>query len=581
MRNTSEIFTTKHLRVPGLWQRPSVLLSSLGINMLALALPIVILQVYDRIIPNQATETFLFLILGMLGVIVLDTLLRIFRSLILSWDSARFDHRESLKAMNRVLDAENTAFEKESGGYYLDKMQALEQIQEFYSGQSVLLIMDFPFVVLFMVLIWLIAGPLILIPVLLLLIFALVSITTGRHLHQALETRSAMEDRRQNFIIETLTGIHTINSRAMEALMMRRYEKLQHQSAVSIYELSRINSVIQGIGASFSQLAVVSFVGVGSLYVVHGELTVGALAAGTMLSSRVLQPGLRAMGFWSQFQSVRLARKKVQELFELPAEQGGEFYTDTGLKGEIELVNVHFNYPQGASNLLNGVSLKIKPGQAIGISGAKGVGKTTLIGLISGFLHPVEGSIKLDGKDMLEYDLEFLRSQVGIIPQKGVLFEGTILENMTLYREGEAIDQAIELAQSLGLDEIISRLPDGLDTQVGGSAVDTLSEGVRQNIIMVRSLVGHPSIMLFDDANANFDYKNDQRLLEILEALKGDRTMVMVSHRPSFLRLCDRQFQLKGGCLEEISLHLSTPKRTSPLARIQPSGRAKNGVATG
>ncbi len=549
--------------------------------MLALALPIVILQVYDRIIPNQATETFLFLILGMLGVVVLDTLLRIFRSLILSWDSARFDHRESLKAMNRVLDAENTAFEKESGGYYLDKMQALEQIQEFYSGQSVLLIMDFPFVVLFLVLIWLIAGPLILIPVLLLLIFALVSITTGRHLHQALETRSVMEDRRQNFIIETLTGIHTIKSMAMESLMMRRYEKLQHQSAASIYELSRINSVIQGIGASFSHLAVVSFVGVGSLYVVNGELSVGALAAGTMLSSRVLQPGLRAMGFWSQFQSVRLAIKKVQELFDLPVEQGGKFHADKGLKGEIELVDVHFNYPQGTSHLLNGVSLKIKSGEAIGISGANGVGKTTLIGLISGFLHPVEGSIKLDGKDILEYDLEYLRSQVGIIPQKGVLFEGTILENMTLYREGEAIDHAIELAQSLGLDEIISRLPDGLDTQVGGSAVDTLSEGVRQNIIMVRSLVGHPSIMLFDDANANFDYKNDQRLLEILEALKGDRTMVIVSHRPSFLRLCDRLFQLRDGRLEETSHHFSTPNRTSSRARIRPLGRAENGVATG
>ncbi len=268
MRKTSDIFTTRHLRTPGIWQRPSVLLSSLGINLLALALPIVILQVYDRIIPNQATQTFLFLILGMLGVIVLDTLLRIFRSLILSWDGAMFDHRESLKAMNRVLDAETTAFEKESAGYYLDKMQALEQIQEFYSGQSVLLITDFPFVILFIVLIWLIAGPLLLIPMFLLFIFALVSIMTGRHLHQALETRSAMEDRRQNFIIETLRGIHTIKSMAMEALMMRRYEKLQHQSAVSVYDLSRINSVIQGIGASFSQMAVVLFVGVGSLYVV-------------------------------------------------------------------------------------------------------------------------------------------------------------------------------------------------------------------------------------------------------------------------------------------------------------------------
>lgn len=581
MRKTSEIFITRRLRMPGIWQRPSILLSSLGINMLALALPIVILQVYDRIIPNQATGTFLFLILGMLGVIVLDTLLRIFRSLILSWDGAMFDHRESLKAMNRILDAETTAFEKESAAYYLDRMQALEQLQEFYSGQSVLLLLDLPFVVLFMVLIWAIAGPLLLIPVLLLLVFALVSTMSGRHLHQALETRSTMEDRRQNFIIETLRGIHTIKSMAMEAQMMRRYEKLQHQSAANVYDLSRINSVVQGIGASFSQLAVVSFVGVGSLYVVNGDLTIGTLAAGTMLSSRVLQPGLRAMGFWTQFQSVRLARKKVRELFELSAEQSGTFRAEKGLKGDIELDNVHFKYPAGSGHLLTGIQLKIKPGEAIGISGANGAGKTTLIGLISGFLHPVEGSIKLDGKDILEYDLEYLRSQVGIVPQKGILFEGTILENMTLYREGKAIDHAIELAQMLGLDEIISGLPDGLDTQVGGSAVDILSEGVRQKIIMVRSLVGHPSIMLFDDANANFDIKNDQLLLEMLKVLKGDRTMVIVSHRPSFLRLCDRQFQLREGRLVQTGSRFSTPDKPPSPAISRAADHADNGVATG
>ena len=559
MRKTSAIFSANRLRTPGIWRKPSILFSSLGINLLALGLPLVILQVYDRIIPNQARDTFLILILGMLVVIVLDTLLRIFRSLILSWDGARFDHRESLKAMNQLLDADATHFEKESAGYYLDKMQALEQIQEFYSGQSVLLLMDFPFVVLFMLLIWLIAGPLLFIPVLLLLLFALVSLITGRHLHQALETRSTMEDRRQNFIIETLRGIHTIKSMAMEALMMRRYEKLQGQSAASVYDLSRINSIVQGIGASFSQLAVVSFVGVGSLYVVSGELTMGALAAGTMLSSRVLQPGLRAMGFWTQFQSVRLAKQKVQQLFALPVEQSGSYRAEKGLQGKVELEKITFHYPSTDNELLKNISLTINPGEAIGISGANGAGKTTLIGLISGFLHPVEGSIRLDGIDILDYELEYLRSQVGIVPQKGILFEGTILENMTLYREGEAIDHAIELAQALGLDEIISRLPDGLDTQVGGAAVDTLSEGVRQKVIMVRSLVGNPSIMLFDDANANFDIKNDQRLLHVLRKLRGQRTMVIVSHRPSFLRLCDRQFVLREGHLVQRNQPMPVP----------------------
>lgn len=526
-------------------------MSSLAINILALALPTVILQVYDRIIPNQATGTFIFLILGMLGVVVLDTALRIFRSTILSWSGAQFDHRESLKAMNHILSTDNAAFESKPAGYYLDKVHALEQIQEFYSGQSVLLIMDLPFVLLFLGLIWIIAGPLIVIPLTLLFLFFIIAIITGRKLRQALETRSIMEDRRQNFIIETLKGVHTIKSMAMEALMLRRYERLQHQSAESVYDLSRINSIVQGIGATFSQLAVVSFVGIGSLYVIGGDLTVGALAAGTMLSSRVLQPGLKAMGFWSQFQTLRLALDRVADLYEQPEEQGGEIRKEVGLEGKVEIRNMSFKHPGQTDNLISDLSLVAYPGETIGITGSNGIGKTTLIGLLSGFLKPDEGQIYLDDHDIREYDIEYLRAQIGIMPQKGILFEGTILENMTLYREGEALEQALELSKILGLEEIVARLPDGLDTQVGGAAVDTLSEGVRQKIIMVRSLVGHPKIILFDDANANFDIKNDGRLLNVIKRMKGSRTMIIVTHRPSFMRICDRQYQLKDGHLKE------------------------------
>lgn len=551
-RKTSDPLLQHRFRTPAAWKKPTVLLASLGINILALAMPTVILQVYDRIIPNRAVETFTITIFAMIGVVTLDTLLKIVRSLLLSWEGARFDHRESLKAMNLILDADSQEFGKHSSGFYLDKMHALEQIQEFYSGQSVLLLMDFPFVVIFLVLIWIIAGPLLLIPVVLLALFAIVSLISGRKLHGALKNRSTMEDRRQDFIIETLRGIHTVKSMAMESFMLRRYEKLQLQSADSVFQLSQINSIVQGIGATFSQVAVVTFAAIGSLSVISGDLTVGALAAGTMLSGRVLQPGLKAMGLWSQFQSLRLARRKVEQLHALKMEQGGRYKTPgQPLTGPIQLERVHFSYGASGAPLLEDLSLTIQPGETIGITGCNGSGKTTLVGLLAGLLTPTQGRILLGGVELAEYDLEYLRANIGIVPQKGVLFEGTILENMTLYREGEAIDHAIELARQLGLDKIISHMPDGLDTRVGGAAVDTLSEGVRQKITMVRSLVGHPSIVLFDDANANFDMKNDGRLLAVMQQMKQRKTMVVVSHRPSFLRICDRRFILSNRQLIE------------------------------
>ena len=258
------------------------------------------------------------------------------------------------------------------------------------------------------------------------------------------------------------------------------------------------------------------------------------------------------MGLWTQFQGVSLAHDRVHELFSLPNEKTGSHKSDDGIKGEIEFSNVSFSYPNN-DILLSHVNLSIKAGESIGLTGSNGAGKSTTISLISSYLEPTEGTITLDGVPLNEWDLEYLREQIGIVPQKGILFEGTILENMTLYREGNAIEQALELAKLLGLEEIIARLPNGLDTQVGGAAVDTLSEGVRQKIIMVRSLVGHPKLILLDDANANFDIKNDNKLLKLLTSMKGKRTMIIVSHRPSFLRMCDRQFMLKNGQFIEVT----------------------------
>lgn len=558
-------YQTDHLQLPGSWKRPDVLIASLLINILALGLPSVILQVYDRIIPNQAMESFALLMAGLIVVILADGLLKVVRSVLLSREGARFDHRESLRAMNAILDAESTAFTSKPTSYYLDKMHALEEVQSFFSSQSILLAMDLPFVIIFLVLIYVIAGPMVLIPITLLGIFIAISSKIGKRLRQALKQRSEMEDRRQSFIFETLSGVHTIKSMAMEALMQRRYERLQKQSAESVSELARINSVIQGFGATISQLAVVCFAAIGSTFVIDHTLTVGALAAGSMLSSRVLQPGLNAMNVWTQFQSVRLAYEKVSELYAMEREKTGEHRMDGSLDGRIELRNVHFRYPGQERALIDGISLAIPAGDSISITGVNGAGKSTLISLMSGFLRPDKGEILLDGRNIHDYDFEYLRQQIGIVPQHGLLFEGTILENMTLYREGEAIEQAIELSRILGLDEIITRLPNGLETQVGGAAVDTLSEGVRQKIIMVRSLVGHPQIMLFDDANANFDIRNDIRLTQVIARYMKNRTLVVVSHRPSFLRLCKRHYRLQDGKLVEYAM--TTPDQAQATAR--------------
>ncbi len=538
--------------LPSTWKRPEVLLSSLLINLLALAFPIMVLQVYDRVIPNQALDTLMVMVLGMVVVIFFDFWLKTWRSRILSWDSAKFDHKASMAAIDQVLSIRMQDFEKKPAGFFIDKFYALEKVQEFFSGQSVLLLMDIPFVVIYLGLIAYIDGLLVFIPVVLLLLFLWVSLVTGKKLHQALEARSTTENRRQNFIIEVLQGIHTIKSMAMEAFMLRRYERLQLQSAENIHQLSRLNSIVQGIGASFSQMATIGFVGVGSVLVLDGGLSVGALAAGMMLTGRVLQPGLKAMNIWIQFQATKLALDKVNRFFEIPREEHGEAVGSKKLTGFYQLTNVSFKFPEQKDGLIEHLSLTIKPGETIGITGDNGVGKSTLLNLLAGFIEPTAGEIYLDGMSIKAYNSEFLHTQIGIVPQNGVLVEGTILENMTLYREDEAVEDAMKLAKILGLDKFIAQLPNGLETYIGGAGMSTLPEGVRQNIIIIRSLISEPQIILFDDANANFDIRSDNRLIQLMKFMQQQkRTMIIVSHRPSFLRLCQRQYVLSEGRLQE------------------------------
>lgn len=538
--------------IPRNWLRLDVFLASFGVNFLAMAMPIVVLQSYDRIIPNQALDTFTILVLGIGGVILLEILLKVLRSVILAWSGARFEHSANMNVFSKVLYADSLAYNQHSQGYYLSRMQSVEDLQRFFSGQSMLLLLDLPFAFLFLGLIWFIGGELVLVPVLLMVLFAVVAVVLGKKLEQALEVSHQTEQHRQNFLIESLNNIHTIKSMAMESLMMRRYERLQERSAEGVYSLAHINSVVQGVGSTFSQVAMVLVVAFGALIVLEGELSVGALAAVTMLTGRALQPGLKAMGLWTQLQSVRIARKQAQELSDLPAEQSGDYRPDEPPRGDVVVEDVWFRYPETEEWLLKGISFDVPAGGAVAITGRNGVGKSTLLSLVAGLVKPEKGEIRIDDKPLPEYEAELLRHYVGFVPQHGTLYEGTILENMTLFRSGDVIEQALNLSRHLGLDEIVARLPDGLDTLVGGSAVDPLSEAVKQKILMVRSLVGDPRIMILDDANANFDLKNDAKLLNLLQRIRGSRTLIVVSYRPSFLRICDKAYELRDGELVQL-----------------------------
>ncbi|MEM9386346.1 MAG: ATP-binding cassette domain-containing protein [Pseudomonadota bacterium] len=533
------------------WRRTDVLAASVCLNLLALAMPLVVLQLYDRIIPQQAVETLALLTSALIVITAIETGLRIARSKLLNLQGARYEHDAMMQAIDRLLGMELVAFEAHAKGSYLDQFDAISQTRDFYHGNTMLTMVDMPFGLLFLGLIWTFAGSLVLIPVAIVTIFTLVSIIAGRRLQAAITEQDTQLERRRNFLIEVLQSIHTVKASTMEKQIQRRYERLQGSAAQAVYTLTTTNSMVTGIGATFSQAVMVLFVSVGSVSAINGEISVGALAASTMLAGRVLQPALGAMSFWTQRQSIELAREKLEKFMALPME-GLYGKQPLKMRGGVTLRDVSFKHPWMDGDLIDGVNLEVAPGEAIAISGESGSGKSTLLDLMMGFTHRDGGEILFDGQNLDALEKSNLRSQIGLVPQNGILFNGTLLENMTLFREGEAISEALQLARMIGLDEFITRLPDGLETQYHSGAQGTLPDGLRQRLVMVRALIGRPKLILFDDADSGLDAEAQLQAVEMLFRLRDEgATLIIVSNRSYVLMRCDRQLTLANGKLYE------------------------------
>lgn len=569
----SVFFQTRRLRRLVRLAGPPVLLSSFAINALSLALPLMLLQVYDRIIPQQAHGTLFLLVLGLLTALALDLALKMARAHMAGWSGARFEHDAGRQGFDRLTRAPLAEVEKTPAGVHLDRLAGVDSIRDFYASQASTSVMDAPFVVLFLALLTMIAGWLVLIPVAAILAAVVVARPLGEALTRALDQRADSDDRRYNFLIEALSGMHTIKSMAMEKLMLRRYEKLTERGAVIGARVTFLASLAQHLGSGISQLTIAMVAGVGSLMVIQGNLTVGGLAACTLLAGRTVQPVLRAMTLWTRYQSIEVAERQLESLNDLPERPCGARRL-AGLD-RIALKDVSFRYDADLPWVLKGLSLDIARGEIVGVTGDSGAGKTTLANLMAGRLLPDRGEVLIDGHAPAAYSEESLYNAVAYIPQRPVLFRGTILENMTGFKGDGKVLRALDIADRLGLSEVFARMPRGLDTQVGDTAAAGIPSGVAQRITIVRALLEAPKLILFDEANSALDSDSDARLKALLADLRPDAAMLIISHRPSLLAIADRQYVLTGGRL----VAPQPAEMSAPRPEICPAPQQAGGAA--
>lgn len=532
----------------------SLLLCTLAISLLSLALPVMTLQVYDRILPNPGTGTLPVLITGVCLAVLLEALLRLSRAYVIGRAGAAYEHRMACRAMEKILGADLSKIGSYGIGEHLHRMASVGKLKDFYNGHALTVLAELAFVPLFFGLIVYIGGALAYIPASILGIFMLVSLWRGYRLRNALKNREAADDKRFNFLIESLEGVHTLKAFALEKFFERRYEAMEEQSCLENYNVTQETARTFNIGAIFSHIMVAAVISAGAWFVLEGMLTTGGLIAVLLLSGRMMQPVQKALGLWARYQDYTLARNHITELFETPQHliHPREDIVEHLPDGRLALYDVAFQHKNEETPVLSHINLKLDRGNCVLISGTHGCGKTTLLNMIAGIYPPSSGEIQIDGEHINTYRPEDLVRHVGYIRTRAMIFRGTIRDNITCFGQADEA-QAREVAALLQVDKDVAKLPSGFDTFLNGNNTDSIPPGLKQRIAMVRVLATKPRVILFDNADRTLDKEGYAMIYSLLARLKGKASMILISDDRNIRGLADRHYILENGALNQSS----------------------------
>lgn len=526
-----------------------VLVASFLINVFGLASPFFVLIVYDRVIPNNAVETLWVLAIGITAIYFFAVLMRGLRGYFVDEAGNKANLKISALLLQKVLGLKMEVRPK-SIGSFTKNLQEFESIRDFVTSFSITSVIDLPFMVLGLFVVWYLGGNIVFIfltAIALLLIYALLIQVP---LQRAVEKTFNASSQKNAILVEGLSGLETIKMLGAESQVQRAWEESVSYIAKWSSRSRLFSSSVNDLSFFMQSTVVVAVVIAGVYMIAEGNLTQGGLIALVILSRQVVAPMGQVVSLATRFQRAREALKTLNEIMALPVERpaGKAFLHRTRFQGAIGLKNLTFSYPDQTTNVLNNITLEIHAGEKVGVIGPIGSGKTTLGKLILGLYEPSSGMVTMDGTDIRQIDPAELRHFIGYVPQDIMLFRGTVRNNVTMGTHDVDDNSIIRAAELAGVDEFVKKHAMGFDMEIGEFGRG-LSGGQRQCVVLARAMLLDPPVLVLDEPTSNMDNRTEIRLKEKLSKAIKEKTLLLITHRASLLEIVDRLVVIDNGTI--------------------------------
>ena len=525
-----------------------ILIATLLLNLLSLGMPLFMMSIYDVIIPAGSTEQLLYFVVGVAIAILLEQTFRWSRSAVLSYVAGRIDYIVGLEVFRRILSLPIWQSENEPIGTQISHLQEFESVRDGISGSLGETLIDVPFVVIFIAAIGFLGGWLVLIPIVAVFALALLAILISPVNKVWIGKFTPARASQHRLLMETLSGMRTIKFSGAESVWFDRLRSVFALSAVGEFRSSMLNHFVQAYGRAVILASGIAMVWFGATMVMNGNFSIGAMIACTALSWRVIGP-FQSL-FASTIRAIRFkaSLRQINHLMRMtPERRPGEVPTPQSYRGRIEFKNVVYRHTPDSDPALNGISLAIEPQEVIAVTGPNGAGKSTLLNVLAGLYRPQIGTLTIGGLDVRQLDPVDLRQNIGLVPQSTELLYGTIAQNLRLGKTTASNAELAEAARLASVHDAILALPEGYETRLSENRLIELPEGFKQKLTIARAIIRKPPLLLLDEPGQMLDEQGDFALIDLIERSRLHSTVIIVTHRPSHIRLADRLVVMNEG----------------------------------